>query len=195
MTCILMATPGSGATFFRHFLELCYGSNYLDCNKAAIKIEEFFETELLAHHICLAAEGIISNTDYKIIHLIRNPLDTINSRIIRNHRPDHVLELKTLTKLNLLDEKLHIQFANIWKKDIETATKLRGNKRYLELRYEDFVNRPEETVLIIEEFLGQTNTQSIQYLKDSLKPSIDKHKNIPEDIINEIKNITKKVKI
>ena len=181
---IFISSPSSGGTFFRVYFEMYYKKGNQDCNAMNKAVfNDLSGKDLLAHHICFIAEKIRDNCpNLKIIHLVRNGLDVVNSRINRKHA---------------LSNNEFEYIKSIWRNDIEIATRLRGYENYLELRYEDLVNKQEVAVKKIEKFLGQTHQHSLKYLKSTVKDETGKHKDMQPsklaDIINIVKPVNKKL--
>jgi len=174
-----MASPGSGGTFVRTFLKKYYPQDNLECNKAAEIIKGFTQNKFIAHHICLAAESIKSNTDYKIIHLVRNGYDSTDSW----------LQKKMLDELDLQDKEKHVKFAKIWELEMKETQKIKDYENYLEIKYEDLCLNPEKIIKQIEVFLEVNNTESLINLKSQLVPSIGKSKELDKEIIKDISPI------
>jgi len=197
MKYILTASQGSGATFMLYnFLRANYNNGLLTMSfelgyDESHKIfEGIVEYSPVAHHNNdLIVRLSKRYPNMKIIHLVRNGFDAMNSKITRNYLINSSMDEYKIKKLGIEKDSFITKLAKLWVYDIQEAIKLRGYKNYLEIRYEDICNNPEEELKRIEQFLGLKNYKSLKFLKENLKPAIGKHKTLSKEILNEIKPI------
>ncbi|MCH8014706.1 MAG: sulfotransferase domain-containing protein, partial [Candidatus Dadabacteria bacterium] len=86
---------------------------------------------------------------FKVIHVVRDGRSQIQSRILDNHGIDGDIIKKFNIKVS--DEK-YLNYAVLWKWFIEEGIKGRGHENYLEIKYEDFLERPSELLKLLSEF-------------------------------------------
>lgn len=95
------------------------------------------------------ALGLCNFIELYIVHLVRDPRGCAYSWEVRKEHPDPAI--KRLPSLSPVKSALHWNFAN-------TATRLvfhRTDKRYLMVRYEDFVARPRDVVACTLDFVRE----------------------------------------
>jgi Sulfotransferase family len=93
--------------------------------------------------------GLFDFVELYIVHLVRDPRGCAYSWALRKEHPDPAID--RLPSPGPVKSALHWNFAN-------TATRLvfhSLNRRYLIVRYEDFVARPRDVVVRILDFVGE----------------------------------------
>ncbi len=158
----MIAAPSSGGTYLRTFLQTNFKEGF------CLDFHNKFGFKTMAHHLNPIAERFLKeNPDRKIIHLIRDGRDSVGSRLSKNHDDaDWEIFKELLPKENPDDKYSQLEkLSHLWVLYIESAIKLRKNKNYLEIKYEDYCKYPIKTIRKIEHFLEQKNPGAEQAFK------------------------------
>ncbi len=118
----------------------------------------------------------------KVIHIYRNPIDSVSSYIERDLELKNRFEWNWKKKLKrqfLISYKFHENFRltsieegyNLWEEYVSKALSLKEKYTdYLEVKYEDFLERPAEHLKILADFSGlQPTEQQIQQEINAIK--------------------------
>ncbi len=109
--------------------------------------------------------------DARFIHMIRDGRDTACS-------------LRTFPKYRLVDgERVELDTDNPldqcirrWVHDVEAGIRYRGDPRYIEVKYEDLIERDEETMARVLDFLGEPWDEQVTKYYQIESPSRDEDK-------------------
>ena len=164
---ILCACPGSGIRFLSKALHNVLNINIGHCAIPKGQEDTILSKETGPHRTFYIQENCEKE---KVIHLVREGMAVVWSRINDNHGFDHYLiegyDLK-------LSEDKHEQFASLWVKFVEEGIKARGHKNYLEIKYEDYCLDSVNTLKKICEFSDIPWKEEYgEKFKDMIIPSI-----------------------
>lgn len=109
--------------------------------------------------------------DARFIHMIRDGRDTACS--LRNF-PQYTMVDGQRVELDT-DNPLD-QCARRWVNDTRKGMMWRGDPRYMEVRYEDLIERDEETLIRVFEFLGEPWDERVTKYYEIKSPSRDEEK-------------------
>lgn len=101
---------------------------------------------------------------FKVIHILRNPIDTINSMNERTLRAKAGLDKDWNKNLSVED------LCEYWIKSWNFIVLNRKNPKILYLKYEDLVNNPDEESKRISDFLGLENEFNKNIIKKRERP-------------------------
>lgn len=120
--------------------------------------------------------------DPKVIHIYRNPIDSVSSYIERD------LELKNKFEWNwkkkfkrdmLISKNFHQNFSlttiedgyDLWEEYVSKALSLKNNFNYMEVKYEDFLEEPLKHLNNLAVFSGlQPSEEELRKQVESIKP-------------------------
>ncbi len=104
--------------------------------------------------------------DAKIIHIYRNPIDSVSSFIVRDLEVKNKYRLswrKKLKRLLLVSNRFHPNFRlfsleegyNLWEEYVSKAFALENDEtKILHIRYEDFLAKPQDNLSLMATFCG-----------------------------------------
>lgn len=107
----------------------------------------------------------------KVIHIYRNPIDSVSSYIERDLELKNKFEWNWKKKLKrdfLISKNFHQNFRltsieegyELWQEYVTKALSLKNNfPNYLEIKYEDFLERPFENLKVLADFSGLSITE------------------------------------
>jgi len=134
--------------------------------------------------------------EMKFVHLVRDGIDSVFGRIHANHGDDIFVPLdydfnsKTWNALEKYE-----RYAYVWKWMMEEAIKCRDNERYYEVRYEDILLKPKETIDKMFGFLEIDNDEIKKEIINSIKlDGLNRHKHYEKEKINKVMNIIKDIR-
>ncbi|MDB5226605.1 MAG: hypothetical protein JWN78_798 [Bacteroidota bacterium] len=104
-------------------------------------------------------------SDPKIIHIYRNPIDSVSSYIERDLELKNKFEWNWKKKLKrdfLVSKNFHENFRittieagyDLWEEYVSKALSLKNNFNYMEVKYEDFLTKPVEHLRSLAMFAG-----------------------------------------
>ena len=147
------------------------------------------EKTLSSIHNTMFINKILHNSDNKVLHIIRDGRDTIQSRLFNNHKLE-CNNYKVYSEINkqlLVTEELHKKFSYLWNWYVNEGIKNRNHKNYFELKYEDLVDNFEKTMKKVCVFLG--HNELISY-NTEIESAIGKYKQyFTQKQLNEITEI------
>lgn len=153
-------------------------------------------SEFPGHHQVLYLDKLFElypNT--KIIHLIRDGLNSVFGRIKEKHQEVIVKSYKNMDYEVYKKLPKHIRMAYSWKWFIEEGIKHRNNPNYYELYYEDIVNNPSETIDKLFKFLEiKDETVKTNIINSIHKEALYRYKDYPKDKVEDVYNIIKETR-
>lgn len=102
----------------------------------------------------------------KIIHIYRNPIDSVSSFIVRDLEVKNNYRLswkKRIKRLLLISERYHPNFRlysleegyNLWEEYVNKAFSIEEDStKIIHIRYEDFLAKPKENLALLADFCG-----------------------------------------
>jgi hypothetical protein len=102
----------------------------------------------------------------KIIHIYRNPIDSVSSFIVRDlevKNKYHLSWKKKIKRLFLISERYHPNFRlysleegyNLWEEYVSKAFSIEDDPaKIMHIRYEDFLAKPKENLSLLADFCG-----------------------------------------
>ena len=177
---IMVGAPGSGTRWMRRIIKDLFKTEVTYNFKSRDIVSSEHQTYKIPQAL---KEG------FKTIHLIRDGRSQIQSRILAGHGFDDGI----IKEFNLkVPDVKHINYAITWNKFVELGMQGRGNKNYIEIKYEDFCLKPATTIDKISKFLKLGFDKSkIENIRKNINPSLGKYNNFSLEELKSIKDIIK----